>query len=561
MRTMRFLKLYLLSQSERSGLAFSFDRDRTLIMAENQWGKSAVVKSLYEAFGATPHKIDNRWRKAGVISLLEIAIDGSIYKVLKTPGYVSVFDSDDRRLIDTDNSQKIANFWAEKLGFGFLFNGDDNKPTVPPSAYIFAPYYIDQDRSWTVTWSPFVELAKGKAREALAEYYIGVKTADYYKAWAEREARKSDLRKLQRKREGFHQAIVAVKTVMSDVAIDLDMRHFEDETVTLLREANSLYVKQIQYRAKLAGLDEELRLWLRQRDIVTKALAEIRGSLNALVRLPGVVSCPTCGTHFENSIGAQFDLVKDEDSLLYALSESRTRIAELEREMRLHRLRLNELDEVFQRIQSTLSAAKKEGIELREVVRAQGRLETQQSLSTRISDMDVEIRDMQANIADLKREMELEVTPQRVDRVLHYFFSKLNEFAGELDVMLPERYESNVMLPDLGRGSETPRTLFAYYFSVIASAYHFRSSPFCPVVIDAPNQQGQDTSHLRAVMRFAFNFLPEGTQVIVGAESEYGLDVKDVSVYKVGQAKRRVLDPEKYNEVMDVMRPYLGYLL
>ena len=55
---MRFNRVYLLSQEERRALTMEFNEGATVLRAGNGFGKSALLKSLYDTFGAEPHRID-----------------------------------------------------------------------------------------------------------------------------------------------------------------------------------------------------------------------------------------------------------------------------------------------------------------------------------------------------------------------------------------------------------------------------------------------------------------------------------------------------------------------
>src|SRR6266852_3798145 len=66
MQKMKFLKLSLLSQREQRALQMEFAPDKTVLVAGNGFGKSAILKSLYETLGANPHKIDKSWTDARV---------------------------------------------------------------------------------------------------------------------------------------------------------------------------------------------------------------------------------------------------------------------------------------------------------------------------------------------------------------------------------------------------------------------------------------------------------------------------------------------------------------
>jgi hypothetical protein len=110
-----------------------------------------------------------------------------------------------------------------------------------------------------------------------------------------------------------------------------------------------------------------------------------------------------------------------------------------------------------------------------------------------------------------------------------------------------------------GRGSEGPRGIIAYYYAFLHTARKYSSSAFCPIVIDAPNQQGQDD--MQRVMRFIIDKRPPDSQVIVGTEDLFGLTDHDAAIVNVGRRKNQLLDEDLYGEVSDIVRPYLGQLI
>jgi predicted ATP-binding protein involved in virulence len=57
MKQMKFSKLSLLSQKEQRGLQLGFTSPRTVLVAGNGCGKSAILKSLYETLGALTARV------------------------------------------------------------------------------------------------------------------------------------------------------------------------------------------------------------------------------------------------------------------------------------------------------------------------------------------------------------------------------------------------------------------------------------------------------------------------------------------------------------------------
>jgi ABC-type cobalamin/Fe3+-siderophores transport system ATPase subunit len=54
------------------------------VCAPNGFGKSALLKSLYDTLGAEPHRIDQSWKDARVISMVDFEMDGRPQTILKT---------------------------------------------------------------------------------------------------------------------------------------------------------------------------------------------------------------------------------------------------------------------------------------------------------------------------------------------------------------------------------------------------------------------------------------------------------------------------------------------
>ena len=76
---------------------------------------------------------------------------------------------------------------------------------------------------------------------------------------------------------------------------------------------------------------------------------------------------------------------------------------------------------------------------------------------------------------------------------------------------------------------------------------------------NAPNQQGQD--EMQRVMRFIIDMRPEDSQVIVATEDLFGITDRYATITHVGKRKNQLLEEDRYDEVSDIVRPYLGQLI
>lgn len=102
MRMLQYSNLCILSQHERRAFSLNLSSEATVLQAGNGLGKSAVLKSLYHAFGAEPHRIDRAWRSARVETLLQFTVDKVPFAILKGANRFAIFDD------------KIASFCARR---------------------------------------------------------------------------------------------------------------------------------------------------------------------------------------------------------------------------------------------------------------------------------------------------------------------------------------------------------------------------------------------------------------------------------------------------------------
>ncbi len=368
MRNMRFSRLCLLSQNERAGLAISFNERPTIVRAPNQHGKSAILKSLYDAFGAQPHKIDASWKRGNVTSLVEFLIDDKLYSILKSTETYSIFDADKNLLITTNRvSEVLAPFLANLLNFRLVMVDQNDQIKIPPPAYIFAPFYVDQDQGWTSPWSSFSRMYLPNSARLLSEYHSGIRPNEYYEAVAERNRLRALLQDAEIERKAIGDAIKRFRSAAGEITLSYELNEFSFETDRLVAESQHLHEKQVSYRERLALLNEERQLWADQRDIINGAIAEMDHSLATAVLHPAHVECPTCGQQYDNSLKEQFALVEDVDGLIAARLNAGSKLLELDAQLKELRTNLGDIDMALSNVDAVFAIRKAE-LTFRDVV-------------------------------------------------------------------------------------------------------------------------------------------------------------------------------------------------
>lgn len=556
---LRFSNLCLLSQHERRAFSLSFASAANVLQAGNGFGKSAVLKSLYDAFGAEPHRIDRAWRSARVETLLQFTVDDVPYAILKGSQRFAIFDSADKLVLRTTSvGGELTNYLAKLLDFQLEMVDKKDAVITPPPAYIFAPFYIDQDKSWSEPWVSFKGMYLNNSKQTLAEYHSGLKPNAYYAAQTQRNLLQAQRKELEAERNILHQTLQNMRALVSDVVLSFDLQDFQQETDQLLAESRKLHEDQQSYRQKLADISEESRLWREQRDLVTATLAEMDDAFAAALEQPADVVCPTCGHHYENAIADQFEIVQDKDGLFNALIISQEKLHELERKAHTERENISNITERITRINHILGVRKSD-LSFNDVVVAQGRNEAGKIIRGRIEDIDQSVAAKRREEDEAFERMRAAVSRRRTQDIKGFFSDRLFEFTNHLSVRIDTTRVPSMTSMPFGRGSEGPRGIIAYYYAFLHTARKFSSASFSPIVIDAPNQQGQDD--MQRVMRFIIDKRPPGAQVVVASEDLFGLTENDASIARVGKQPNQLLDEDQYDEVSDIVRPYLGQLI
>lgn len=561
-RTLRFSHLYLLSQNERSAYQASLDAQRVLFVGKNQRGKSAVLKSLYEAFGALPHKVDERWKNAKVTTLVKFTIDGEPHTLLRNQFSVSLFDARDSLIFRESDTSKLSQKLAKILEFDLVGNDPKTrKVVVPPPSAIFAPFYIDQDRGWSHVWSSFVDLGQGTPKRVLAEYHLGIRTAAYFKALAEKQALRPELRRLEIARKEISKAGKSIETAVGPVKFDYDDIHFIANITGTVEEANRLAEKQENYRRRYYEMTESLRLWRNSGVLARRALREIRSNLQVAATLPSTVFCPTCGAEHSNSLVEQFGLVHSEDDLLSSILDSQERVESISQRMKSLEKTLSEIEFSRKKLEEALSFQLDDNFILEDALRSFGREEARKALHLQMAEIDKNILDVTRSMNEYEDIIMGESQSGHASKVTAKFFTYLEEASHRLDIDPPDRRRADVMLPAFGRGSEGPRAVFAYYIAAIKTLKDYSSTPRCPIVIDSPNQQGQDADHMRTIMRHMLGDAMGNSQVIGAIESRNSFIDKGILVHHISGMEKRLLSEGEYWPVLEAFRPYTGILL
>lgn len=522
-------EILLISETEKKARKETFDPIRTIILGSNDTGKSSLIKSIYQAFGAEPAKVNPRWKAAEVKILLKFTIEGIAYQILRDQSYFAIFAADGRFIkAFTRVATELAPFLADLFSFGLVLASRTDEPQIPPPAYLFLPFYMDQDAGWQGTWSSFANLWQYSSwRDSLVEYHTGIRNNAYYNTNAE----------LIRKRASQAEALGAergIAVVLGKLARDttfstfsLEPSVYSERIERLLKESQVLAGIEDELRSDLAKLASEAALLQARLAIAEKALGEISDDFKFLSGIgTDSVECPTCGNHYDNDFVARFSIASDEDRVAQFIAMLRANLARVQGQTQEAYVKYSIAQEQAETIQKILSETQGE-VTLQSVIEGEGRRAADNLLNGQLAAA-TEVRVLsEAVVEALEQELtglNKNAVSVRRERTTAYATYLRRNFL-ELDV---KAYAQNVfqsLNPSIFEtGSTLPRSLLAYQFAVLQVIALNTPATVCPIVIDSPNQQGQDKEHLPQILSFIAKNQPENTQLILGIETDLGIE-------------------------------------
>jgi len=554
-------EILLCSVRDKAAKKVKFDPIRTVIHGKNDTGKSSLIKSIYQAFGASPARQNPKWKAVQPTILIRFEINNSSYSILKEGKYYAVFDGQDK-IIRVFNSvvNQLGPFLAELLDFKIRLPNQAGEIITPPPAFIFLPFYIDQDAGWTDSWSSFSNLAMIKSyREPIVYYHTGIRPNEYYDTKAEIDRYYVAIEELESDRKTSQGILNNIREKLSTVDFNIDIEIFKEEVGELIIEFEKLKKKEEKHKETLVELHNAKLIIEAHIEISKEAIKETDKDYNYADRKEEhVIHCPTCGAEYENSFIERFEIAKDTDKCRELLQELSGEKLEVEDKITKENQLLNKSMEELEKIEALLQKTKGD-LQLRDIIENEGRNEVRKIFDQRVTEINKAIYDNAIKQDDLKKKLNAIGDKERKQEITGEYQRLMAKYLRDLEVFsLTGNDYKNIASKINDTGSSKARALIAYYYSVFNIIQKYSTSFFCPIVIDSPNQQAQDIDHIDKILLFVKDNQPEGTQLILGLEELYGIDF-ECEMIELSE-KYHLLQTGDFDEVYTELRPYLDQL-
>ncbi len=562
MKNLRFEKLELLSLVERTARTIKFHPKLTVIKGPNDVGKSSVIKSLYWAFGAAPKSIHRKWNEAKVKVLVTFTIDGARYSILRSGDTIAVFDDQDQVRICTRNiTKELGPFIADKLRFGLVFSNRQGEPEIPPPAFAFLPFYVNQEGGWEKPFNSFDHLSQyTDFKNSIIDYHSGILGNEYYELAAERRKLKLEQEVLAGERRTIGKAVEKLGLEANFSGLELTLADHEEAIEGLLVRLKDIREIRQRRAAQLAEVLDQRSALDSQVRIAKQAISELEKDAKFAASLDGAeILCPTCGTVHQNDFANRFGILDDREACFEFLTRSHQEMRKLSEAVLQAQFEVRDADKAIAEIQGQLDE-KRGAVSLRDVIEMEGRRAAAGLFDEQLRELDEQIGNFASRISDVEEKQDTFKDKSRREKIESFYAQLMLRYLKQLDVAaIDHAAVSNINGRISDTGSDQPRAVLAYDLALLRTIYEFEGSFTAPMVLDSPNQQDQDAANVAAMIKLIISERPQTGQTILGTVSMHGVEVKDGDVVEFDQ-KLSVLRAEEFEAMNDRMQHLFGQM-
>lgn len=518
MRSFLFEDIWMLSRRDRRARRVEFHPGKNLVLGRNHTGKSSLIKTLFTTLGARPEGELRQWDE-NTISKVGFSLDGRRFSVLHQTGTRALFDRDGRILISTGDHSEWSSAFSDATGFNLPLT-DKQSRTVPadPKCF-FLPFYINQDGSWQADWNTFSGLAQFKAPiGSILEYFSGIKPPEYYEAKAKRDAEQQLLDNLRKERSFLEKARERVGKSFSMSGPKVDPENFRIDIEQLTAEVNEINKRQEILRDQAVKERELLASIHLQTNLAKEALSIYESDSQFLRSEPReALVCPVCNAEHSESFLDLLTYAEDARSLRDISARLHKDTREIENKLSRTNAEIATLELNYRKVTSLLSTRRGD-IQFSQVVESMGAEKAFRAFEDERAVLEAE---MSGHL--LEQERMTEAMNKLTDRnrsmeILKIFREAYSSALVELSLPMTDTGKAKLTSRPKLSGSGGPRSVLAYYAALWAACYSEKGSFRVPLVIDSPNQQGQDYINLPKVISFLSDKLPQEAQLILGSE-------------------------------------------
>ncbi|HCT7897031.1 TPA: hypothetical protein OT849_000986 [Enterobacter cloacae] len=553
MRKLILEKIVIISHSTKSARQFEFGRNLTLITANdgNSVGKSTLAKMIFWSFGCEPF-FSKVWKELDCSSIIMFSIDDEPFALHRYKNQMSLRKNGLLIKAYDKITGAFSETFAELVKFDVLLPKKDTfNLEVPPPAYYFLPFYIDQKRTWGKAWDSFANLQQySKWAKPVISFHSGIISKEHFLIEEDIYEVKTQVNEVESNINELTNAVTILKNnitqqfyIADSEGLASDILKYEELIKLNLEESSNLKID-------IVGLDSQVKL---AESIISELDKDYIFSVENMNE--GSIECPTCGTIHENSIAHRSSILIDKETAERQLS-----------------LLLNEKKHLQDKLKDLNEAL----LELKEKLKYV-QMDFEKSNSKEFSEFTTNNIDKQVEAIVGKKMVALEtkrlkeqglkktqrdlITKQQKDTIkdnfANTFFKYIAKLKVNIDASLIKSPLDYSKIYEVGGAAEDARAVLGYYLALYEHISEHCNEVVPPLVIDTPNQQEQSTENYNKIVEAISRGLTENKQYIICAMQHNALDILSQDAKVIRLDERKILTSSEYEEAKELEEVFL----
>ena len=344
------------------------------------------------------------------------------------------------------------------------------------------------------------------------------------------------------------ETIIGAQPICSPDSIQRDIEE-------LITDTDALRKKEFTAKAEISQLENELFIVSQQLKSARRSLCEIRNDAKFAMHQDDVLICPVCGAQYDNSIDKQLCIATEHASAENLVEFLANQSKMLKENLKIQKDLLTSLAVDIHANEIQIEKYTRQ-LSYRAYFADEGKRDVISSCKKELENLETKIDNLVGAKGIIENDKSKLTTRKRQKEVRNLIEAYCGTVADQINLS-----RTYIKLRDFVQaidrsGSETPRLVYMYHVALYLYNLARVKSPFNFLVIDTPNQQGQDDINLKSLFGSLRLLQNDAGQVIVGTERETGVEEDAKNVIRLHE-KRRCLTDEHYQEHLELSKRLL----
>jgi len=560
MQSLKFERLLVLSDSNKSANQFQFSQRLNLITAkDNSVGKSTLAKLLFWALGC-PTALDTTWTNQDTKTILDFNISDQKYSVKRYKNLMELKTGNEPPI----KFNKITGEYSEKLtkllNFKVLLpNKSSGLLEVPPPAYYFLPFYIDQKKSWSEAWNNFEGLQQyANWKSTVIKYHVGLLTPAYFELELEKHQKSSQQSKINEGIDKINIALEIVEDYIPAVTLStFNSEKFEKMTQEIKVDLENLEKTQESLLRELVLIQGEKSYLVKQKEISEGIILNLEADYKfAVEHIPGdELECPLCGTFHTNTLADRASIITDVaqaekqlSSIISDIKKLDQRIDFSQEELRIAVSQIQNINEKY------VTSDEGVGVSYGNIIKRMGGDSLKENVQAEKNLKILEASAIDGEIKEIKKTQTGLLTSEDKKLITDDFlfiFSKFIDLLGAEAINL-SKIQSPLDYAKIikeGGAAEGSRAILAYYLTIYSLVDKYAKEVNAPLVIDTPNQHEQSSGNYDKIIKILTSEFNQNSQIILCAMDNPQLSPYAEKANIITLDKSKLLSTSHYEQV------------